>query len=89
MTISDASYFALLKTLTDAHAGSDDYVVMGRAWVESRIQVALCAADVYPASSADRDPGHPSIVMHGEEPSADLVAEIDQILAGPDSVRLH
>lgn len=89
MLISDANYSQLLRTLTDAHAGSDDYVVMGRAWVENRIQVALCAADVYPASSADCDPGHPSIVLHGEEPSAELVAEIDRVLAGLGSASVH
>lgn len=89
MLIADDRYFQLLHTLTDAHADSDTYVVMGRAWIENRIQVALCAADIYPASSADCDPGHPSIVLHGEEPSAELVAEIDQMLAGLGSVRLH
>ncbi|MET4216078.1 hypothetical protein ABIB00_001265 [Bradyrhizobium sp. LB14.3] len=81
MLIADDRYFALLRTLTDAHAGSDDYVAMGRGWVENRIQVALCAADVYPASSADCDPDHPSIVLHGEEPSSELVAEVELMLA--------
>ncbi|WP_168195449.1 hypothetical protein [Bradyrhizobium sp. NAS80.1] len=51
MLIADDRYFALVKALTDAHAGSDDYVAMGRAWVENQVQVALCAADVYPESS--------------------------------------
>ncbi len=53
MLIADDRYFALLKTLTDSRAGSDYYVVMGRNWVETQIQVALCAADIYPASSED------------------------------------
>ncbi|MET4242747.1 hypothetical protein [Bradyrhizobium sp. RT10b] len=52
MLIADDRYFALVRTLTDARADSDDYVVMGRNWVETQVQVALCAADVYPASSA-------------------------------------
>lgn len=89
MLIADDRYFQLLHTLTDAHAGSDEYVVMGRAWVENRIQVALCAADIYPASSADCEPGHPSIVLHGEEPSTELVAEIDRVLAGLGSASVH
>ncbi|OAF13916.1 hypothetical protein [Bradyrhizobium neotropicale] len=75
MTISDCRYFKLVETLTDMQAGTDRYVVMGRAFVEHRVQVALCAADIYPASSADRDPAHPS--------------EIDQGLAGLGSMRLH
>ncbi|UEM16592.1 hypothetical protein J4G43_021690 [Bradyrhizobium barranii subsp. barranii] len=89
MLIADDRYFALVTTLTDAHAGSDSYAVMGRAWVESQIQVALCAADIYPASSADCEPDHPAIVLHGEKPSAELVAEIDQALAGLGSALLH
>lgn len=51
MTISDASYFALLKTLTDMQGDSDTYAVMGRAWVENQVQVALCEWSIYPASS--------------------------------------
>jgi hypothetical protein len=51
MTISDASYFALLKTLTDMQGDTDRYVVMGRAWVENTVQVALCEWGIYPASS--------------------------------------
>ncbi|WFU69432.1 hypothetical protein [Bradyrhizobium sp. CB2312] len=82
MLIADDRYLQLVRTLTDARAGSDTYVVMGRAWVENRIQVALCAADIYPASSADCGRGHPSIMMHSEEPSRDDVAEIEQVLAG-------
>lgn len=89
MLIADDRYFQLLHTLTEAHAGSDAYVVMGRAWVENCIQVALCAADVYPASSADCDPSHPSIVMHGEEPSREVVAEIDRMLAGLGGASVH
>lgn len=89
MLIADQNYSALVTTLTDAHAGTDSYVVMGRAWVENRIQVALCAADVYPASSADCDPGHPAIVLHGEEPSREVVADIEQMLAGLGSASVH
>lgn len=38
---------------TDQHEGSDHFAVMDRAWVENRIQVALCEADVFPESSAE------------------------------------
>lgn len=89
MLIADDRYFQLLHTLTEAHAGSDTYAVMGRTWIENRIQVALCAADIFPASSADCDPGHPSIVMHGEGPSREVVAEIDRMLAGLGSASVH
>lgn len=89
MLIADDRYFALVKALTDLHAGSDRYVVLGRNWVESDVQHLLCAADIYPASSADCDPGHPSIVLHGDEPAAELVAEIDRVLADWGSSRLH
>ncbi|WP_441280162.1 hypothetical protein [Bradyrhizobium sp. 63_E2_N1_3] len=89
MLIADDRYFALVTTLTDAHAGSDSYAVMGRAWVENHIQVALCAADIYPASSADCDLDHPAIVLHGEEPYAELVAEVDEVLAGLGSASVH
>jgi hypothetical protein len=51
MTISDRRYFALVKTLTDIQARTDRYVVMGRAWVENRVQAALCDWGIYPASS--------------------------------------
>lgn len=51
MTISDASYFALLKTLTDMQGDTDDYVVLGPAWVENKVQVALCEWGIYPANS--------------------------------------
>ena len=51
MTISDKSYFALLKTLTDMQADTDDYVVLGPAWVENQVQAALCEWGIYPASS--------------------------------------
>jgi hypothetical protein len=53
MTIPDQTYFKLVRVLTDQHVGSDYFAVMGRDWVENRIQVALCEADVYPASSED------------------------------------
>lgn len=53
MTIADDRYFQLVRSLTDLNAGSDDYVVMGRNWVETQVQVALCAADIFPASSED------------------------------------
>lgn len=51
MLIADDRYFQLVHTLTDAHAGSDYFVVMGRAWVENQVQVALCEWGIYPASS--------------------------------------
>jgi hypothetical protein len=89
MLIADERYFALLTTLTDMHKGCDTYVVIGRAWVENQVQVALCTADIYPASSADCDPHDPSIVLHGEEPSAELVAEVEQMLAGLGSASVH
>ncbi|MET4067521.1 hypothetical protein ABID58_002310 [Bradyrhizobium sp. S3.2.6] len=89
MLIADGRYFQLVHTLTDAHAGSGDYVVMGRGWVENRIQVALRAADVYPASSADCDPDHPSIVLHGEEPSREVVTDIEQVLANLGGASVH
>lgn len=89
MLIADDRYFALVKALTDLHAGSDSYVVLGRNWVETDVQHLLSLANVFPASSADFDPDHPSIVLHGEEPTAELVAEIDQVLAGLGSVRVH
>lgn len=88
MLITDDRYFALLTTLTDAHARTDRYAVMGRAWVENQVQLALCAADIYPASS-DCDADHPAIVLHGEEPSAELVAEVDLMLAGLGSASVH
>lgn len=89
MLIADDRYLALVTKLTDAHAGSDDYVGMGRAWVENQVQVALCAADIFPASSADCDPDHPSIVLHSEEPYAELVAEVDEVLAGLGGASVH
>jgi hypothetical protein len=55
MTIADDRYFQLVRALTDLNAGSDDYVVMGRNWVETQVQVALCAADIYPASSTEQN----------------------------------
>lgn len=51
MRISDASYLALLKTLTDMQSDTDGYVVLGPAWVENKVQVALCDWGIYPASS--------------------------------------
>ncbi|MFK4523686.1 hypothetical protein ABIF90_001667 [Bradyrhizobium japonicum] len=51
MTISDASYFALLKTLTDMQVGTDRYAVMGRSWVENQVQVSLCEWGIFPVSS--------------------------------------
>ncbi|WP_426609503.1 hypothetical protein [Bradyrhizobium sp. McL0616] len=53
MLITDDRYFQLVHTLTEAHAGTDNFVVMGRVWVENQIQVALCKADIYPASSEE------------------------------------
>jgi hypothetical protein len=53
MTIADDRYFQLVRALTDLHAGSDHYGLMGRNWMETEVQVALCAADIYPASSED------------------------------------
>ncbi|MEH2542804.1 hypothetical protein [Bradyrhizobium sp. AZCC 1699] len=87
--IADDRYFQLVRVLTDAHIGSDYYVVMGRAYVENQVQVTLCAADIFPASSADCDPDHPSIVMHGEEPAAELVGEIELMLASLGSASIH
>jgi len=69
MTIPDDQYFRLVKTLTDQHEGSDYFAVMGRAWVENQIQVALCAADVFPESSED------GAASPGARPSGLLVAD--------------
>ena len=87
--IADDRYFQLVRVLTDEHTDTD-YAGLGHAVLENRIQLALAEiADIYPASSADCDPDHPAIVMHGEEPSKDLVAEVELMLAALDSVRLH
>lgn len=89
MLIADDRYFALVKALTDLHTGSDRYVVLGRNWVETDVQHLLCVADMYPASSADCEPDHPAIVLHGEEPSSELVAEVELMLAGLGSASVH
>ncbi|MGY4351542.1 hypothetical protein ACVWXM_008035 [Bradyrhizobium sp. GM7.3] len=86
MLIDDRRYFALVKALTDLHVGSDRYVVLGRNWIETDVQHVLCLAHVFPASSADCDPNHPAVVLHGGEPSSELVAEVDQALASLGSL---
>jgi len=82
MLIVDDRYTALVRTLTELHAaGSDEDAV-----IENSIRIALCAADT---SSADFDPDHPSIVLHGEEPSDELATEIDGMLASRSSGSFH
>jgi hypothetical protein len=53
MLIADIRYTTLVRTLTDQHAGSDEYTAMGRAYVENQVQSALCAAGIFPESSED------------------------------------
>lgn len=92
MLIADDRYFALVKALTKLDQTTQcpfSSATARRTWIETQIQEALCAADVYPASSADCDPGHPSIVLHGEEPSTEQVVEIDQALASLGSANVH
>lgn len=82
--LSDGRYFALVRTLTKLDLNQCPFSSPRdrRTWVENQVQVALCEADVYPASSADCKPDHPSFLMRGEEPSADLIAEVELMLAG-------
>lgn len=53
MLIADDRYFALVKALTDLDQKQCPFCSPSdrRTWIENQIQVALCAADVYPASS--------------------------------------
>jgi len=91
MLIADDRYFALVKSLTDLDQDQCPFSIATarRIWIETQIQDALCVANVYPASCADCDPDHPSIVLHGDEPSAELVAEIGKTLVGLGDVSVH
>jgi hypothetical protein len=91
MLIADKNYSEILRTLVDLYDQIAPFADPKgrRAWIENQIQQVFCAGDLYPASSADCDPDHPSIVMFGEEPSAELVAEVESMLAGMTSAILH
>lgn len=92
MLITDDRYFALVKALTELDQTTQCPFANAksrRTWIETQVQEALCTADVYPTSSADCERDHPSIVLHGEEPSSELVAEIDQALPSLGSASVH
>ncbi|MDH2399449.1 hypothetical protein QCM77_05735 [Bradyrhizobium sp. SSUT18] len=91
MLIADDRYLALVKALTELDQEQCPFSSANdrRTWAENQIQVALCAADIYPASSADCDSDQPSIAMHGEEPSAELVGKVELMLAGLGSASVH
>lgn len=77
MLIADDRYFQLVCTLTKLDQTTQcpfSNAKDRRTWIETQVQEALCVANVFPASSADCEPDHPSIAMHGEEPSSELVA---------------
>ncbi|GAB9248258.1 hypothetical protein [Bradyrhizobium diazoefficiens] len=52
--IADDRYFALVKTLTELDQTTQCPFANPRArrtWIETQVQEALCAADIYPSSS--------------------------------------
>lgn len=56
MMIDDDRYFALVKALTKLDQTTQCPFASPsarRTWIENQVQVALCAADIYPASSAE------------------------------------
>jgi hypothetical protein len=58
MLIADDRYFALVNALTKLDRTTEcpfSNLRGRRSWIENQVQVALCAADIYPASSAEQN----------------------------------